>query len=165
MPERSKMSEQTRSQLKYKYESEKLKFDEALKKTGAAGGTNDWHDNPEFDEANRQVDLASISLRDLGAFLDDPEIIKPRRDTSNVGIGNTVLLRFEGDPEPEKFNVLGRADAIINRSNISYASPLGSALLGKKPGEKVSFQFEAKSESSLPITVSVEIVKILPGDF
>jgi transcription elongation factor GreA len=124
----------------------------------AAGSESNWHDNPAFDDANIQHDVKSSKLAGIEARLKDVEIIIPSPKTDTVAIGNLVVVRFQGEAEDETFTILGSADSGRKPGWISFESPLGSNLVGKKEGEEVSFSIHNQEQK-------VKILRILPGEF
>jgi len=124
----------------------------------AAGTESDWHDNAAFDYANMKHDLVSANLGNLNNKLRDVEIIAPRQETDEAGIGNSVIVKFEEEKEEEIFTILGPADSGKKPGWISFESPLGSSLVGKKEGEEVSFSIHGQKQN-------VKVLKILPGNF
>ena len=81
-------------------------------------------------------------------------------DDGVVDAGMEVTVRFAGDSDTETF-LLGAREVLalddsVDVSVYSPQSPLGSAILGKKPGDKASFA--APNGKS----VEVEIVSAKP---
>jgi transcription elongation factor GreA len=56
--------------------------------------------------------------------------------SDKVQIGHKVTVR-EGDEDEEVFELVGISEVNTLLGKISYESPIGSALLDKRPGEKV----------------------------
>ena len=87
-------------------------------------------------------------------ILADAQIISKKRKTNgHVEIGSTVIIK-EGRYKPEEYLIVGAAEANPIDGMISFESPLGSALMGKKTGEKVEV-----SAPSGSFTVKVVEVK------
>jgi transcription elongation factor GreA len=123
-----------------------------------AGSESDWHDNPAFELANQQYDMASLKLAIIKEQLSNTIIIKPRMETDRINIGNTIIVKFEDNNETETFTLLGPNDAILNSDWISFESPLGKELLNKKRNDKLSFCVDNH-------TSNVQIIQILEGQF
>jgi len=124
----------------------------------AAGTSSDWHDNAAFDHANIKHDVHSLQLGGIEAKLRDVQIIEPSRKTDQVYIGNSVLVKFHGEDDEEMYTILGPADSGRQAGWISFESPLGSNLIGKKKGETVNFEIERREQK-------VKIINIFPGSF
>lgn len=125
----------------------------------AAGRESDWHDNAAFDYANMEFDLKSASLASLTRKLQDVEIITPRKQTDQINIGNTVIVKFENETDRERFTILGPDDSGRKAGWLSCFSPLGASLIGKGEGEIAEYSLEKG------ITQRVQVIKILRGDF
>ncbi len=80
------------------------------------------------DEASR-VREALAAARPLEELPDDPTLVE---------LGDTVTIRAEGSRERERYTLVGELEARLDESWISIASPLGSALLGRRAGEVVT---------------------------
>jgi len=76
--------------------------------------------------ARRRAELEQDLDRARGMSYDDP-------DTASISIG--TIAEIEGDGVTEKFVVVGAWDSDPEKNIVSYLTPVGQALLGKKPGE------------------------------
>ncbi|PYI87838.1 MAG: hypothetical protein DMF03_12530 [Verrucomicrobia bacterium] len=59
-------------------------------------------------------------------------------DTTQVSIGTVVRLRDVASSKEESYTILGAWDGDPERHVISYQTAIAQALLGKKPGERVT---------------------------
>jgi transcription elongation factor GreA len=66
-------------------------------------------------------------------------LIESNGPSETVVLGSRVTVVEEGF-EPETYTIVGSAEANPGDGRISNESPLGKALLGRKPGDKVTFQ-------------------------
>ena len=55
-----------------------------------------------------------------------------------VHVGSTVTVLKKGEKEEKTFAIVGSEEADSISGRISNESPLGSALLGKKKGDKIT---------------------------
>ncbi len=132
---------------------------EQHKELGVAGGTNDFHDNAAFDEANRKIDVTGILFEQWRQAVMCPTFIERRKETDTAQIGNLVHVEIMTYGEQFRANILGSADAILfQNDSISYESPLGKALLGHVKGAEV--EYEAANRK-----LRAKIIDIFPGDF
>ncbi len=106
----------------------------------AAGEEYDWHDNAAFDIAVANRDVASSRIRELKQKLQNVEIIKPREETNEVGIGNEVVVRYNKEKEDKVFTIVGPVDSELHEGWISHKTPLGKSLLGAEVGEFVEMK-------------------------
>lgn len=95
----------------------------------------DLRENAAYDAARHDQAMNEKRIGELEALLrsavimDDDEI----RDRNSVGIGSTVVVDFEGDEE--RYTIVGAIEAKPAAGLISNESPIGKALLGKRPGQ------------------------------
>ena len=56
-----------------------------------------------------------------------------------VGMGSSVQVSKIGSTDKHAYTIVGAEEANILEGKVSYHSPLGNALLGKKKGDEFSF--------------------------
>jgi transcription elongation factor GreA len=103
----------------------------AIKKAREFG---DLSENFEYHAAKNEQGLLEARIRSLRGRLDHAEIVEAASG-GEVGIGSVVEVEDEGG---EKMTV--EVSAVGGSGTVSPTSPLGSALLGHKPGETVEVQ-------------------------
>ena len=72
----------------------------------------------------------------------DCQVIETKAKAGEVGIGSTVVVYDEEFEEELSLTILGSTESNPAKGIISNNSPLGSALLGKKEGDKVTVKSE-----------------------
>ncbi|MBZ9569877.1 GreA/GreB family elongation factor [Patescibacteria group bacterium] len=109
--------------------------------------------NPEYLSFREDLDFLEARITELENVLKNVELIKtpPKEKQNIVTFGATVTLE-EVDGQINEFTVVGTLEANPNEGKISYESPVGKALLGKKRGEEVMI--------TSPIKVIYKIKKI-----
>lgn len=111
----------------------------------AESSLGEFVEDPEFEAAKNEQSFVEGRIRELELLLANAEVISGRRkNTGVVEVGSTVVIR-EGHKKSEKFQIVGAAEANPREGKISHESPLGTALLGHKEGDKV--EVEAPSGS------------------
>lgn len=156
------MTEETQRRLQDELKRVKESLAEAGRKMGEAFGPNcDWHDNSAADFAVEEYKRIGAIETELRAALQNTIIIKPRQETNQVDLGNTVIVRLGDSDEDEKLTLLGPQDSATGGDNgwISYLSPVGKVLMGMKEGENRTFPLGEDRKQS------VIVKKILPGEF
>jgi transcription elongation factor GreA len=102
----------------------------------------DLRENAEYDAAKNEQALMESRIRNLERMLRDPEIIEAPVDADAVGPGMLVTVRPLDEDEPEDETYL-LADSAEERARgartITTTSPLGSALVGARKGDEVSY--------------------------
>jgi transcription elongation factor GreA len=95
----------------------------------------DYHDAKEQQAFLEGRILYLENLLRVAVILDENEQSKPQE----VQVGTEVTIQGEDDPV-ETYRIVGAAEADPRNGKISNESPMGSALLGRRVGEKVQVQ-------------------------
>ena len=101
----------------------------------------DLRENGDYDAAKNAQGLMEAKIRKLQYTLRDPEILEAASGDV-VDAGTLVTLRpIEDDPEDEVYLVAHSPDERApGVRTITVTSPLGSALVGKRVGDRVSYE-------------------------
>jgi transcription elongation factor GreA len=100
---------------------------------GDAGIDND----AEVDAAKNEQAFVEGRIRELELILSNARIIEEDRVWETVEIGAKVVIQENGT-EPEKYTIVGAAEANPGNGYISNESPLGKALMGHKVGDVIT---------------------------
>ncbi len=125
---------------KLKIELDELKLvkrKEVAEKIKAALAFGDISENSEYDEAkNEQADIEKRILK-IENMIKNAKIIEEEMDDDidSVRLGRTVKTRDIEFDEIVEYKIVGSVEADPMEGFISNVSPLGKALLGRKPGE------------------------------
>jgi transcription elongation factor GreA len=103
----------------------------AIKKAREFG---DLSENFEYHAAKNEQGLLEARIRTLRGRLDNAEIVADATG-DEVGIGSVVVIVDETGAELKV-----EVSAVGGSGTVSPTSPLGSALLGRKPGDTVDVQ-------------------------
>jgi transcription elongation factor GreA len=120
----------------------------------------DLRENGGYHAAREEQSKAESRILQLEAMLASARVGETPKDGGVVDAGMEVTVRFSGDDETETF-LLGAREVLARDTDndlrvYSPQSPLGSAILGKKPGESATFTAPNGKQ------VSVEIVAAKP---
>lgn len=109
-----------------------------------AVGLGDLRENSEYSAALERQRFVQARLDYLSRRLGElSELDLEHIPTDRVGFGSRVTVRDTSDGDEEVY-VLAFGDEIdFENSEISMESPIGKALLGRKPGEVVSVALPA----------------------
>jgi len=108
---------------------------------GEAMEKGDLRENAEYKAALEKQDQLKSTLAKLESDLFQAKIIEVDEiDTKKVDVGTKVTLEEENDGTLV-YNILDQWAVNFDKGIISYHSPLGHALLDKKNGDKVRFEF------------------------
>ena len=99
----------------------------------------DLAENAEYSSARQDQDKNEARIAEVENILQNVEIIKKPRNDLHVQLGSTVKLKgLTGNTK--EFQVVGTVEADPLSGKISDESPIGKALIGKKPGDKVEIK-------------------------
>ncbi|HEU4752762.1 MAG TPA: transcription elongation factor GreA [Armatimonadota bacterium] len=131
---------------------EKLRseLEELERKRGEVAGNirtakayGDLSENFEYHEAKREQGFVEGRIQQLKIIVPQLEVVRPEDvSTEKVGFGAVVTVRDE-DGEEWDFSIVGPLEADPMEDRISYESPLGAALMGRKVGETIEAEVPA----------------------
>ena len=97
----------------------------------------DISESGEYEDAKNKQAFLEGRIREIRNILNNAQLIEEDTGTREVRVGSSVTIRYE-DGEEEEWMIVGAAEANPRNGKISNESPIGSALLGAKPRQKVS---------------------------
>ncbi len=103
-----------------------------------ARSLGDLSENAEYQEAREMQGSVEERIQKLEGILKNAKIVRNAK-TETVGMGSSVSVQKVGVEEKHSYIIVGAEEADLFSGKISYHSPLGSALLGKKKGDEFSF--------------------------
>jgi len=102
----------------------------------AAIQMGDLSENADYIQAKEEQGFLEGRIQELPAILSNVVIIEENlANREKVDIGARVTIQEEGFDDLETYQVVGPKEADPRNNRISYESPIGRALLGKKIGE------------------------------
>lgn len=114
--------------------AERPKIVDAIEEARAHG---DLSENAEYHAAKERQGQVEAQIADIEDRVTRAQIIDPQTLSGDkVVFGATVTLLDEDD-KPVKYQIVGQTEADAKSGRISYNSPLGRALIGKKVGEEI----------------------------
>jgi transcription elongation factor GreA len=97
----------------------------------------DLSENAEYHAAKERQGQVEASIGDLEDRLSRAQIIDPTTLSGDrIVFGATVTLADEDD-KPVKYQIVGQAEPDAKAGRISYNSPLGRALIGRKVDDEI----------------------------
>lgn len=104
-----------------------------------ARSLGDLSENAEYQEAREMQAAVEERISKLEGVLKTAKIAKMGK-SEGIGMGSVVTVeKTAGDGDKHKYTVVGAEEANMLEGKISYHSPLGGALMGKKKGDEFSF--------------------------
>lgn len=114
---------------------------QVAERIAAAKELGDISESGEYEDAKKSQALLEGRIRELKHLLSRAELIdEDQVANGEVRVGSSVTVRFDEDGEEETWTIVGSAEANPKHGRISNESPIGSALLGKRPRQKVTVQ-------------------------
>lgn len=95
-------------------------------------------ENAEYEDAKNEQAFVEGEIMRLEGILSNVQIIESDGPKDEVGLGDYVTVQEVGARETEVYHLVGAAEANPSEGRISFRSPLGSALMGSKVGDKVT---------------------------
>ena len=103
----------------------------------------DLSENAEYHAAKERQGQVEAMIADIEDKLARAQVIDPRSLSGDkVVFGATVHLVDE-DEKPIKYQIVGQTEADAKSGRISYSSPLGRALIGRKVDDEVEVSVPA----------------------
>lgn len=117
------------------------KIPELAKRIDDARQLGDLSENAEYHAAREEMAWAQSRIRELTTIMDNAQIISGDNKKDVVRVGSLIVIEMQG--KKRELSIVGAQEADPLSGKISNESPLGSALLGRKKGEKIEVQVPA----------------------
>jgi transcription elongation factor GreA len=106
-----------------------------------ARSLGDLSENAEYQEAREMQAAVEERISKLEAMLKNAKIVEGSK-SDTIGMGSIVIVQGTGNTtsdEKRTYTIVGAEETNMFEGKISYHSPLGAALMGKKKGDEFSF--------------------------
>lgn len=134
------LSQKGYKKLKQKLGDLKKEQDRLIKDMEETRQEGDLSENSAYHQLRESVTIIRNQIGDLEQKLANVEI-RSKEDNGQVGFGNTVKVKINGDTKTIQLVGDGEADPL--KSKISYKSPIGQGLVGKKEGQTAKIETPA----------------------
>ena len=121
------------AEIDHRKQVERPKLIEAVKEARAQG---DLSENFEYYAAKRAKNQNESRIRYLDKQIRFATIIEDDAGDDQVGIGDDVTIYFEDEDVEETYTLLTTMGADSLNNKISIESPIGSAIRGKRIGDR-----------------------------
>jgi len=132
------------------HELKTVKIPENIKLIKYAAAEGDLKENAGYHDARERKVWLLRRVAELEAAINDA-VIYEKKPSDAVEVGSRVEILFGG--KKEAYDIVAPGEANILEHKMSYQSPLGQTLLGKKVGDEYEYQMKDKK-------VAIKIVKI-----
>ena len=112
-----------------------------IKAIEEARAHGDLSENAEYDAAKERQAFIEARLNELSFKLNNADVIDPESLPKDRAVfASRVLLENIDTGEDVEYQLVGPEESDINEGRISIASPLGRAIVGRKPGDEITLQ-------------------------
>ena len=112
----------------------------------------DLSENSEFDDAKNAQNENETRISELNRILSDAVVVTNPKDSTEINIGSIVTVDKDG--KKVVYFIVGATEADVKNGKISNESPVGSALVGHKKGDKVV------AESPTGKKINMKVLKV-----
>ena len=134
----NQLTEQDIKRMEEEIEHRKLVVrKEALEAVKEARAHGDLSENFEYYAAKKEKNKNESRIRFLERMIKTAEIISDESKEDEIGVNNTVEVRFEEDGTGETYKIVTTMRGNSLEGLVSTESPIGKALLGHKVGDRV----------------------------
>jgi transcription elongation factor GreA len=133
MKKQYQMTEQGKKTLEQELVELKSRRGTVAEKIANARDFGDLSENAEYDAAREEQGLLETRIAEIEEILLNADIIKTSRKAT-IDLGSRVELKRDG--KVVVYTIVGPVEADPLEGKVSNESPIGSALFGKKVGDK-----------------------------
>jgi transcription elongation factor GreA len=128
------------------------------KEIGAAIALGDLSENAEYKAGKERQEMLNIAIGKLKDELERAQILKAEEvNLEKIGFGTKILLENKDSGKDEEYSIMGPWESQPDKNIISYLSPLGTKLQGKKVGDDLEFTINERNYHY--VVKSIELVK------
>jgi transcription elongation factor GreB len=131
-----------------------------------AAGNGDRSENADYLYGKRRLRQIDRRIRFLTKRVDAAEVVDPEaprsgRAATHVFFGATVCYA-DGDGNERVVSIVGVDEVDLDRSHVSWVSPLGRALMKSGPGDTVVLHAPGKTQQLRILRVRYERIPVIP---
>lgn len=104
-----------------------------------AKSLGDLAENAEYSQAREDQARCEARIAELENILQNAIIAEIHHTVNGISVGSVVIVKKIENNEVNTFTIVGSEEIDLLNGKISNESPLGSSLLGKRAGDKISF--------------------------
>ncbi len=128
----------------------------ASKAIGEAREKGDLSENAEYDAAKEAQGLLELRIRKLESDIGNARVLDASNiDLSKVSVLSKVKVMNLKIKKEITYHLVSEKEADLKQMKISIKSPIGSALLGMKKGDKVTVQIPAGAMELQILDISI----------
>lgn len=108
-----------------------------IKAIAEAREHGDLSENAEYHAAREKQSFIEGRIKELESVLSRAEVIDPSRLSGAIKFGATVMLVDCDTDEERTYQIVGEAEADLEKGLLNIRSPLARALIGKDEGDTI----------------------------
>ena len=124
-----------------------------IKAIAEAREHGDLSENAEYHAARERQSFVEGRIKELESVISRAEVIDTARLSGAIKFGATVTLVDEDTDEERTYQIVGEAEADIERGLLNIRSPLARALIGKDEGDSVEVRTPGGEKSYEVVTI------------
>ena len=97
----------------------------------------DLSENAEYHSAREKQSFIEGRIKELEGILSLAEVIDPAKLSGSIKFGATITIVDEESDEEKTYQIVGEAEADLEKGLLNVRSPLARALIGKEEGDSV----------------------------
>lgn len=117
---------------------ENFKRPQVVARLERARDMGDLTENSDYYDAKDELGLLEGRILELKEIIDRAEVVNKSKNCKKVALGCQV--KVQNNQEEHLFRIVGEWEADPIQKKISYTSPLGQALIGRRVGEEIEFE-------------------------
>jgi transcription elongation factor GreA len=139
MNEKEYLTKEKHEELKKELEYlKKTKRKEVAEQLEYAKSLGDLSENAEYHEARDTQGLVEDRIKRIETVLKDAVVVSSHQ-TDVVAVGSSAVVKRDGSSDEQLYTIVGGEESDLLEGKISMHSPFGVAVMGKKKGDKFSF--------------------------
>lgn len=145
--------ERLKTELEYLRAVKRKEVTEKIREALAFG--DPW-ENPEYESAKNEQAFIEGRIMTLENMMGNAKVIQESASSDAVQLGSTIKLADLATGEALMYTIVGANEADPLQGKISYLSPVGQAVLGRRQSDRVCLEVPAG-------TLEYEIVEVKGG--
>lgn len=140
-------------------ELKQLKMEErpsVIRAIAEARELGDLSENAEYHSAREKQSFIEGRIKEVEAILSLAEVIDVSRLSGSIKFGAKIVILDEDTEEEHKYQIVGEAEADLERGLLNMKSPLARALIGKDEGDSVEVRTPGGQRSYEVISIRFE---------
>ena len=123
------------------HELKTVKIPENIKLIKYAAAEGDLKENAGYHDARERKVWLLRRITELENAINDSVVVE-KKESDKVQIGSNVEIMMDG--QKETYEIVAPSAADILKNKMSYQSPLGQQLMGKKIGQEFNYEIRDK---------------------